>query len=177
MKEKEKKPFYKRWWFIVIAIFIGLGIIGSFMPDEDKEVVEAKIEVKAKEKATKPETKTKDEAKPKSEEKPSYSEEDEKLLLEDYLRYASEQEGLLLDIKPLNDDNYDVVYATVVNEVKMLTDNEKQYLVDEWGKSITNLTNVWLYKGNKDNSPSVFFKYEDGNRLADPKMLGGWKIK
>jgi hypothetical protein len=29
MENQEKKPFYKRWWFIAIAIFFALGIIGQ----------------------------------------------------------------------------------------------------------------------------------------------------
>ena len=33
-QEKAKKPFYKKWWFIVIAVLILLGIVGSLIgPD------------------------------------------------------------------------------------------------------------------------------------------------
>lgn len=33
-QEKVKKPFYKKWWFIAIAVVIVLGIVGSLMdPD------------------------------------------------------------------------------------------------------------------------------------------------
>lgn len=31
---KEKKPFYKRWYMIVIYIIIGIGLIGSLMEEE-----------------------------------------------------------------------------------------------------------------------------------------------
>lgn len=34
---KEKKPFYKRWWFIALAIFIVVGIIGQLGGSEEKE--------------------------------------------------------------------------------------------------------------------------------------------
>ena len=34
---KEKKPFYKRWWFIVLAIFIVVGIIGQLGGSGDNE--------------------------------------------------------------------------------------------------------------------------------------------
>lgn len=33
-QEKAKKPFYKKWWFIVIAVLVLLGIVGSLIgPD------------------------------------------------------------------------------------------------------------------------------------------------
>lgn len=33
-QEKVKKPFYKKWWFIAIAVVVLLGIVGSLMdPD------------------------------------------------------------------------------------------------------------------------------------------------
>ena len=28
-KEKQKKPFYKRFWFIILMVFIVLGAIGT----------------------------------------------------------------------------------------------------------------------------------------------------
>lgn len=34
---KEKKPFYKKWWFIALAIFIVVGIIGQLGGSEEKE--------------------------------------------------------------------------------------------------------------------------------------------
>ena len=34
---KEKKPFYKRWWFIALAIFIVVGIIGQLGGSGDNE--------------------------------------------------------------------------------------------------------------------------------------------
>ena len=32
--QSTKKPFYKKWWFIVIAIVFGLAIIGSVLPSD-----------------------------------------------------------------------------------------------------------------------------------------------
>jgi len=31
------KPFYKRWWFITLAIFVVLGVIGSFIPESSTD--------------------------------------------------------------------------------------------------------------------------------------------
>ena len=32
----QAKPFYKKWWFIAIAAFVGLILIGSLLPHKDK---------------------------------------------------------------------------------------------------------------------------------------------
>lgn len=32
--KKEKKPFYKRWYMIVLYVIVGIGIIGSLMEEE-----------------------------------------------------------------------------------------------------------------------------------------------
>lgn len=31
------KPFYKRWWFITLAVFVVLGVIGSFVPESSTD--------------------------------------------------------------------------------------------------------------------------------------------
>jgi hypothetical protein len=36
---ENKKPWYKRWWAIVLFIFIGLAIIGSFLPNSSNNQV------------------------------------------------------------------------------------------------------------------------------------------
>lgn len=53
-KEKKQKPFYKRWWFIVIAVFIVLGAIGSLFEDEETASMD-KVETVAPIKETKEE--------------------------------------------------------------------------------------------------------------------------
>jgi hypothetical protein len=42
---KEKKSWYKRWWAIVLFIFIGLWIIGSLLPSEAPEAPSSAEEV------------------------------------------------------------------------------------------------------------------------------------
>ena len=37
MEEKIKKPFYKRWWFVVITIIVIIGVIGSLGDDKKEE--------------------------------------------------------------------------------------------------------------------------------------------
>ncbi|KAA0965881.1 hypothetical protein FQ087_06345 [Sporosarcina sp. ANT_H38] len=35
-KKKSKKPFYKKWWFITIAVFLIVGFIGAELDGGDK---------------------------------------------------------------------------------------------------------------------------------------------
>ncbi|WP_294352676.1 hypothetical protein [uncultured Clostridium sp.] len=44
--KKVKKPFYKRWWFILIALFFLLGIAGAFNDDKNIESASKKEIVK-----------------------------------------------------------------------------------------------------------------------------------
>lgn len=37
---KNKKPIYKRWWFIVLAVFLGISIIGSLGGGDDTETAD-----------------------------------------------------------------------------------------------------------------------------------------
>lgn len=53
-----KKPFYKRWWFIVIAIIIVLGIIGCIIPDSDVDEPVADQEIEQEVETTAAETTT-----------------------------------------------------------------------------------------------------------------------
>ncbi|MGX7065978.1 uncharacterized protein DUF4352 [Vagococcus fluvialis] len=54
---KEKKPFYKKWWFILIAAILVIGFIGSLGGDSEKD------KPKVKEEATSNKTETKKEDK------------------------------------------------------------------------------------------------------------------
>lgn len=47
-----KKPFYKRWWFIVIAILFGLTLLGAIFGEEtettkDEDIEQEKVETSA----------------------------------------------------------------------------------------------------------------------------------
>lgn len=39
-----KKPFYKRWWFILIAVIVIIGALGGSGEDEPEDVVQEPIE-------------------------------------------------------------------------------------------------------------------------------------
>ncbi|WP_342537293.1 hypothetical protein [Sporosarcina sp. FSL K6-3508] len=50
MKEKTKKPFYKRWWFIAICAFLAFGVIGTIFESEESKQERAAEEVAAEQK-------------------------------------------------------------------------------------------------------------------------------
>lgn len=80
----------------------------------------------------------------------------------------------VVDLRPLDgyDDGYSSFYVYVLNEYKALTDNEKQYYVEEIGPLIVSDLNAHFGRDAK-----VEFNYEDGNTMASRKIFGGWKIK
>ena len=107
-----------------------------------------------------------------------FTEADIKMLNESYEWVKEEYSDVIVSIFPIDEESYDPIYVVVPNEVKLLDDNEKQYIVDEIGASVVNMTIVNLYGGDHDNTINVFFKYEDENALADPEIFGdGWVIK
>ncbi|MFJ8065218.1 Ltp family lipoprotein [Psychrobacillus sp. NPDC096426] len=64
-KMKVKKPFYKRWWFIVIAVIVVIGVIGSLGKDEtetDKVETSAPVVEETAEEKAATEQKAKEEA-------------------------------------------------------------------------------------------------------------------
>ena len=143
-----------------------------------KEAEEKELAKKRSETLRKEEEERKKEAQKKKTSISHYTTEDEVSLAESFAWLMDESQGLITNIYPLNEDNYDVIYTVVVNELKLLNDNEKQYFVEEWGSSVVNQTIANLYGGDRSSTPQVYFKYEDGSALADPGFLGeGWKAK
>jgi len=70
-------------------------------------------------------------------------------------------------------EDFKIFDAIVPNEFKLSNENEKQYYVDEVGPLIkSDITQHF-----NGEFISLYFKYEDGSRFADPKFSGGWKIK
>lgn len=54
---KEKKPIYKKWWFILIAAILVIGFIGSLGGDSEKDKPKVKEEVTSNKTETKKEDK------------------------------------------------------------------------------------------------------------------------
>lgn len=53
MGEKEKQPFYKRWWFILIAAVIVLGISNIINSDDEPKTEQTSTKPKQEQKAEK----------------------------------------------------------------------------------------------------------------------------
>ncbi len=67
---KTKKPFYKRWWFIVVAVILGLSIIGEMFDDGSTETASTKKVASTNSEAAKPEANSKEKQEKSSQEKP-----------------------------------------------------------------------------------------------------------
>lgn len=90
-------------------------------------------------------------------------------------------ESGVVDIQPLEDD-FSMVSVIMANELKMLSEGEKQYVVDEVGKAANNFVAIKFGHAKegiaKDLDVVVEFYYEDGSEMASQRVLkGGWKIK
>jgi hypothetical protein len=48
MEQQVKKPFYKKWWFIALAIFFGIGFIGTLISPTPPAVSEPVVTEPAK---------------------------------------------------------------------------------------------------------------------------------
>lgn len=207
-KEKVKKPFYKRFWFWAGA-FIIFGWIVGITSEDDEEVAEkeAKQEQvkqeredkkasKEKEKADKlaeeeaVEEKEKEEAKKKEDEKKVEKKEKEDAIKSGLKHWEAEEDGTkdflleeyrdkgMIGIEP-NNDEFSVMNVIVADEFRLLSDEEKEYLVNEMGTSVSNLVGSYFghLDGNDQSQVHVNFIYPDGESAATQKMTGGWKIK
>ncbi|WDF02938.1 hypothetical protein [Shouchella hunanensis] len=66
-------------------------------------------------------------------------------------------------------------YVFIINEVKMYTEEEKLYLIEELAPVIKGI--VAHEKGEED-FPYVYFRYADDTKFAEPKIWGdGYNIK
>jgi|SRR5690625_1920442 len=132
----------------------------------------------------------KDEEKAKEKEKAEQKKEEEAAIELGIKLWEAEEDGTkdfllethgvngLIDVGP-NNDNYSVMNAVVSDEFRLLTDEEKEYLVNEMGNSIRNLVASNFGHLDEDNVPkvSVNFIYPNQETVASQKMSGGWKIK
>jgi colicin import membrane protein len=186
-KEKVKKPFYKKWWFIgIVALFI----IGIFMQpsEEEKAQIEAEeVAAQAKEEEVKKqkdeEKKAKEEAKKQEEEKKAAAEKEEKkkeeeeraslmvafnLVTEDVIASSN---GVITDITIADATNYFQV-DVFVDETTWAVSNEseKMSFATTMGTSIENALSPY--------DTYVDIKSAANNDIvASQKLFGGWKIK
>lgn len=206
-KEEVKKPIYKKWWFWLGAFLLFGFIVGQTSDNEEGSTeVEAQEEQKieedkkdeeaAKEKEDKKQAKKdkeqakEDEKKKEQEEKEAKKKENEdaiKLGLElweaeedgtkDFLMEMHRDNGMV-DVGPNNDD-YSVMNVVVLDEFRLLTDEEKEYLVNEMGDSVRNMVGSTFGHLDNNNKSNVYvnFIYPSQETAASQKMNGSWKIK
>lgn len=82
-------------------------------------------------------------------------------------------DGAIKSIRPTSGDDWIAVYVTLDNSWYLLSPQEKEYLVNETGPMYSSIITA---SGVTDYS-DVYFIDENGNTVASPKLLGGYKVK
>lgn len=83
--------------------------------------------------------------------------------------------GVILDIQPLDPDDWEIVYVFVSDDWYFSPHHEKERFVEQIGEALENLViNAGMTSGNH---VSVYFKDSHGKDLASPKIFGGYDIK
>lgn len=172
-------------WFIFMSI--------ASQPTEEEKVEEAareakveqerqdKKEAKEKEKKERKEKKKAAEEQKKKEEEQKEKEEKEaaevkEKAIDEWPDYKGDmlehyEEVFVLDIDPA-DENYNRFLVMVPNELKMETENEKLYYVEEVAPMLK--SDLQAHFGEE---PSLTFVYEDISEMATEKLTGGYKIQ
>jgi hypothetical protein len=178
--EKAKKPFYKRWWFIVFIIGIALSVIFSPSEEERAEMEAAEAaEVKAQDEAA-AKKKAEAEAK-KAEEKKAKEAEAAKekaeidaiivLFQEAGAEMVASSNGIIADVN--------IAYNTNHFNVEVFVD-EATWAVSNESEKMSFATTVGT---SIENALSPHSTYVDivsaANKdvVASQKLFGGWKIK
>lgn len=82
-------------------------------------------------------------------------------------------EGAILDIKPTSGDDWIAVNLYVDNSWYLLSEEEKRYTAEQIGPTVESAI---IATGATDYC-DVYFVDQNGNTVASPKFLGGYKIK
>ena len=185
--DKKKKPIYKKWWFWLVAFLVFGFVVGQTSDDKPQTDEVAEVEEKKEEpkketndKAVKKKEKEKaDKEKKEREEKTKYGiklwEEDDGT--KDFLIDMHKDNGMV-DVGPNNDD-YSVMNVVVADELRLLTDEEKEYLINEMGTGVKNMVSSTFEHLDDNDNPQVHvnFIYPNQETAATQKMSGGWKVK
>lgn len=174
-----------------IAVLIMAVII---MPSDSSEVAEEKPEVAQATSTTEAvsDEKEKGNAAPKVEkekekeeeqeegekevDEPSYSDEAERGVKDYYIDVISESDGLVLNID--QEDDYNQIYVRLSDDFKLLSDELKQSLIDDWGNTIENNTRSRLFGTGSNDFLFVYFIDGKGEHLADTGHFDkGWTVK
>jgi len=177
--KKAKKPFYKRWWVIVITVFLAIGFIGViFESDETKEARVAE-EVAAEEKRVSDKTAKADGKKVESEK----AERDEQLVNDQRDRaiagyeektatWAEDTEGIIVS----TDAKFNVNHFKIrvyVDEATWAASSESEK--ESFAVTISGVVEESI--DAKDDVMVDIVSATNNDVVATQKMFGGWKIK
>lgn len=191
MDSKSTKPFYKKWqtWVIVFLLFAFIGFTSDNETEdlaadnsdldrtetsEEADVVEV---VEETESVDNQDALDDEEAKRHEAALRTWEEDQKNWWLNEYAEYG------VVDIQPVT-DSFSHVNVIVTDELKLLSDNEKEYFVDLVGSRANNFVSVHFEHYSESVGVAqpkdvyVDFYYSDGKLMARQKVTSqGWDIK
>ena len=185
-KAKVKKPIYKRWWVIAIAVFLAIGFIGyAFESDESKaeraEEEQAAEDKREADKAAKEDTKQEKESEKQSE--ADKAERDEQLTNDQRDRaiagyeektanWSEETDGVIVGTDVKFNENHFMV-RVFVDETTWAASPESEK--ESFAVTVSNVVQQSI--DAKDSVWVDIVSATNNDVVATQKMFGGWKIK
>lgn len=169
----QKKPFYRKWWFYAIIVFVILGVI--FSPSDEE-----RAEMEATEKAQIAEVKAEQEAKKQAKADAKKAEEEAEQAKVDavFTDFNDETKPAIMQLTDGAITDATIDYTGVHYKVNVFVDELAWAASTESEKeSFAVTTGDFIQKTIPDTSLVDFRSATNDDIVAEGKILGGYKIK
>lgn len=168
-----KKPFYRKWWFWVIVAFVTLLIIGA-LSDGDEMASNGTPTPSPTAELT-PEPTVEPTLTPEPTVEPPTVEPNEDGFNEAIAKLIAASEGVVVSIEAGPLDEWDSAKVTLSDDWYYAEEYEKERFVEQVGDAISNVIRAF---GMSDSERVLVYFYDTYEKeLAEPKFLGGYKLK
>lgn len=176
---KVKKPFYKRWWFIALSLFLAIGFIGVIFESDESKSERAAEEVALEEKREAVKSAKEDAKKAESEKKVR----DEQLANDQRDRaiagyeektatWPEDTDGVIVGTDAKFNENHFMI-RVYVDEATWAASSESEK--ESFAVTIGNVVEQSI--DAKDSVWVDIVSATNNDVVATQKMFGGWKIK